>query len=85
MQGEDSPPGQSRPHEAGASSSSKLPVRHRAVWIKPSNSAPNGANPKRGQSEGWASSKQTRYQTDGKRNRIQCWASRRCAGRKPQN
>jgi len=37
---EDSPPGESGPQTAGGSSSSKLPVRHRAVWIKPSTSAP---------------------------------------------
>jgi len=42
---EDSPPGDSSPQTAGVSSSSKQPVRHRAVWIKPSNSAPYGVNP----------------------------------------
>jgi len=45
---EDSPPGQSSPRTAGASSSSKLPVGHRAVWIKPSTSAPVKARTRNG-------------------------------------
>jgi len=60
MSEEDSPPGHSSPPTAGASSSIELSVGNRAVWIKPSIAAPTGANPKRGQSAGWASPEQTR-------------------------
>jgi len=44
MTGENSPPGEYSPLQAGANNSVRYLVRHRAAWIKPSTQAPEGAN-----------------------------------------
>jgi len=44
MLGENSPPGEYSPPEAGANNSVRHLVRHRAAWIKPSTQAPEGAD-----------------------------------------